>query len=307
MHRLTWWLIWRQIALMVLLAGLVPASLSPAMAQDLPQWQSTTVNDLAGLLTPEDAGTIDQALSALRDETGIEGTVVTLPDRARYGGEDGLAPFATRLFNHWGVGDAKRNDGFMILVLAEDRETRIELGRGYANDADILAQDIIRNTMLPAFRDGQLSQGIRESTQDVIKLIAQPTAQDLPLERRGGWLRAALPFVMFGGLLALMGRQIWRRNRCPKCGKRDLTTAHQPHHVPQPAGGTMVTQNDVTRSCPHCGWSETRQRPTREVVWFGPDGTRLRSERNPAYRAASDGRSSGFGGGSSRGGASGRW
>ena len=36
--------------------------------------------------------------------------------------------------------------------------------------------------------------------------------------------------------------------------------------------------------------------------------TRLRSERNPAYRAASDGRSSGFGGGSSRGGgASGRW
>ena len=150
----------RLLAGLILLLGLLPA-----MAQDLPQWQSTMVNDFAGLLTPEDAAGIDRMLADLRDQTGVEGTVVTLPDRARYGGKDGLEPFATRLFNHWGVGDAQRNNGFMLLVLTADREARIELGRGYQNDADIIAQDITRRTLLPAFRDGRMSQGIRDGTR----------------------------------------------------------------------------------------------------------------------------------------------
>ena len=83
----------RLLGVLILLAGLLPAA-----AQDLPQWESATVNDFAGLLTPEDATALDRALSDLRDDTGVEGTVVTLTDRARYGGADGLEPFATRLF-----------------------------------------------------------------------------------------------------------------------------------------------------------------------------------------------------------------
>ena len=86
---------------LVLLLVILCTGLAPARAQDrteeLPQWQSTTVNDFAGLLMPEDAQTIEQALTALRDETGIEGTVVTLPDRTRFGGAKGLEPFASYL------------------------------------------------------------------------------------------------------------------------------------------------------------------------------------------------------------------
>ena len=293
----------RLLGVLILLAGLLPAA-----AQDLPQWESATVNDFAGLLTPEDATALDRALSDLRDDTGVEGTVVTLTDRARYGGADGLEPFATRLFNHWGVGDAQRNNGFMLLVLTTDREARIELGRGYQNDADIIAQDITRRTLLPAFRDGRMSQGIRDGTQDIIKHIVLPTTRGEAVQRPDEPLTPKIiGFGIWAAIMALIGRHVWRRNRCPQCHRRDFTTSRSPHREELPEGGYRVSSDDVTRTCRHCGWSDTRQRPNRNSIWYSPDGTRIRSERN-SRSGPGGGGSSGFGGGSSRGGgASGRW
>ena len=293
----------RLLAALILLVSLLPAA-----AQDLPQWESTTVNDFAGLLTPEDATALDRALSDLRDDTGVEGTVVTLTDRARYGGADGLEPFATRLFNHWGVGDAQRNNGFMLLVLTADREARIELGRGYQNDADIIAQDITRRTLLPAFRDGRMSQGIRDGTQDIIKHIVLPTTRGEAVQRPDEPLTPKIiGFGIWAAIMALIGRHVWRRNRCPQCHRRDFTTSRSPHREELPEGGYRVSSDDVTRTCRHCGWSGTRQRPNRNSIWYGTDGTRIRSERNSRCGPGGGG-SSGFGGGSSRGGgASGRW
>lgn len=293
----------RLLAALILLVSLLPAA-----AQDLPQWESTTVNDFAGLLTPEDATALDRALSDLRDDTGVEGTVVTLTDRARYGGADGLEPFATRLFNHWGVGDAQRNNGFMLLVLTNDREARIELGRGYQNDADIIAQDITRGTLLPAFRDGRMSQGIRDGTQDIITHIVLPTTRGEALQRPDEPLAPkVIGFGIWAAIMALIGRHVWRRNRCPQCHKRDLTTSRSPHREELPEGGYRVSSDDVTRTCRHCGWSDTRQRPNRNSIRYGADGTLIRSERN-SRSGPGGGGSSGFGGGSSRGGgASGRW
>lgn len=258
----------RLLAAVLLVLGLA----LPLQAQDLPAPASTTVNDFAALLTPADAAALDRALSDLDRQTGVQGTVVTLDSSHGAGLED----FATRLFNRWGVGRADRNDGFMLLVLARDRAARIELGAGYPGDADILAQDIMRGTMLPAFRDGRMSQGIREGTLAVIAQIALPQAQGRGIEApRRSWLARLFPFL-FGGawtlILAGMGWRLWRRNRCPQCG-----------------------------------WSETRLAPLGTRSFYGPAGALLRQERNPAFRASRPG-SSGFGGGTSRGGgASGRW
>lgn len=152
---------------------LLPA---PGRAQDLPDWEYNSVNDFAGLLENSDVERIDKALIALFEETDIEGTVVTIADRARHGGSDGLEPFATRLFNDWGVGDAGRNDGFMLLVSRDDREVRIELGAGYGAQDDRTAGRIIDRVIIPAFRDGQMSSGIANGLQAIVGQIARPHA-----------------------------------------------------------------------------------------------------------------------------------
>ncbi|MFT4012954.1 MAG: TPM domain-containing protein [Paracoccus sp. (in: a-proteobacteria)] len=292
--------------LLLVLLALLPGAV---LAQALPRWQATTLNDFAGVVTARDAEAIEAGLSALRRETGIEGTVVTLQDRARYGGIQGLDAFATRLFNDWGVGDARRQDGFMILVLPGDREARIELGRGYPNDADILAQDIMRGSLLPAFRAGDLSAGLREGTAQVIARIARPHASGMPGPAQDrDWAGRLLPLAGFALILGLIGRRIWRRGRCPKCGGRGLITRHEPRKEPLAEGGYRIADQSMTRHCPHCDWTETRLRPQPRIGYYGAAGELLRQERNPAHRSGAGGGGAGFGGGSSRGGgASGRW
>lgn len=271
----------------------------PLAAQDLPDWTATSINDFAQLLTNDDTRVIDQALIALHDETGVQGTVVTLEDRARYGGTDGLEPFATRLFNHWGVGEAERNDGFMLLVLRDDRELRIELGAGYPGAANGAAQAIIDRTILPEFRAGRLSQGIRDGTLAIISDIARPNAAgmgfDGPSQQRdsGGWLLPLGVFGFFGFVAFNILRNIWRRIQlgrrpCPSCGGAGLV---QESEIIQPPDGKGRASQVIWTRCPRCNWTSPR------------------SEGRPvSRRRGGRGRSGGFGGGrSSGGGASGRW
>ncbi|WP_198731959.1 TPM domain-containing protein, partial [Bacillus thuringiensis] len=51
-------------------------------------------------------------------------------------------------------GDAKRNDGILIVVAWSDRTVRIQVGYGLEEKVtDALAGDIIRSNMIPAFNN----------------------------------------------------------------------------------------------------------------------------------------------------------
>lgn len=279
----------------------------PATAQSLPDWQHTSVNDFAGVLRSEDARILDEALIALNHATGVEGTVVTLPDRARYGGTDGLEPFATRLFNHWGVGNAQRNDGFMVLVIPGTHEARIELGKGYPGSTDAVAAGIMRAEMLPAFRDGDYSRGIRQGTLAVIDRIARPMAAEGKVRppRRSGDLAGLGLFL--AAVAAMFGLARWNRSRadrCPQCRHRGLEREATPVREGLPGGGWRTAQQTVALRCPACGWTGSRVTPLPVISTYGPAGQLLTRDNRDRPR----GGSGGFGGGSSGGGgASGRW
>lgn len=293
----------RWLALLALIAW--PA----AAAEPLPQPAHTSVNDFAAVLTDDDARVLDEALIALHGRTGIEGTVVTLPDRARHG-DATLEDFATRLFNAWGVGDAQRDDGFMVLLALAQREVRIELGAGYPASADIRAGDIIGRVMIPRLREGETSAALREGTLAVIETVALPqAARQRPVATEGGdrglaegLLRAAVLGVFaasgFGILRGVLRRR--RERACPACGARPLALAERLLADPSPPGASAGTR-EVTRRCPACGWSDSRVLPVPAVG----NG---RSERGLRGWRGGGGRSGGFGGGrSGGGGASGRW
>lgn len=293
-----------------------PAASAPLRAAamgtaGLPEWQHTSVNDFAALLSADDARALDEALIALHRETGVQGTVVTIPDRATYGDASSIENFATRLFNRWGVGDAQRNDGFMVLVSRGDREARIELGSGYGPEADLLAQDVMRRVMLPSLREGDLSRALRDGTLAVIDRIARPHAAGQRLarpdpsnERSGRWSGLATFLAMAAGMFGLQRWHLRRRNRCPKCGHQGLDTTGTPQREDLPDGGWRTRMQTSTRRCPSCGWEESRTVPLPVITYYDREGNRNRVE---PLRGMGKG-SSGFGGGSSRGGgASGRW
>ncbi|WP_201161565.1 TPM domain-containing protein [Phaeovulum veldkampii] len=167
----------------------------PLLAEPWPAAQSPYVNDYAAVIEDAAEARIVTALTDLRAQTGIEATVLTLPTRQGYTPAPDIDTFATGLFNVWGIGDATRNDGILILVLTEDRDMRIALGAGYNPEYDIPAQDIINAVMLPAFRDGRYSQGIESGTREVVNRIARRHAglDPVALPEAAGGLRAGAP------------------------------------------------------------------------------------------------------------------
>lgn len=277
--------------ILIVLALLLPMQ---AFAQSWPIYENTFINDYANTLDEAEETRIRRNLEVLRQETGVEATVLTLYTRWGYENTGSLESFATGLFNHWGIGDAQRNDGILILVITEDREMRIELGSGYGSGYNREAGDIIETIFIPAFKADDFAGGIEAGTDAVLARIARPHAAGEPApEPSGNAFGFSLFSLVFGGIVAaffasIFGRRIKDRlTRCPQCGHRGLNISRE---VTQAATRSAAGHGQKTILCPHCDFHETS----------GYTISRTRSS------SSSSGGS--FGGGSSSGGgASGRW
>ena len=101
-------------------------------------------------------------------------TVVTLPRQDVYAPLLTLEDFATGLFNNWGIGDASRNDGILVLVMRADRAMRTELGRAMAMTGTMPSRAWSVWSFLPHFRNGDYQTGILNGSSAVIDSIALP-------------------------------------------------------------------------------------------------------------------------------------
>lgn len=268
-----------------------------AFAQDLPSPISDLVNDFADLIPPSDEERIAQTLQAGRDETGVHVVVVTIESIGDFGGAgQRIEDYAKTLFNSWGIGDAERNDGILILVARSDREMRIALGSGYPVIWDNAAQRVIDRYMLPAFGDADYPRGIEDGVAATFDLIARPYVAGNPPPKPPVNVDEIIPMVL-AALMALgigglafrrqIGNVIYRAKSCPNCGQRGLRrsfeTIRDSTRTEEGSGLTHIR-------CPNCGNDRT--------------------EPYVISKKSSDSGSSsgGFGGGSSSGGgATGRW
>lgn len=200
-----------------------------ARAQTYPDYAEIYVNDFADLLPEEDEDRIRGKLQELRRERGIEFTVVTIGLMSDYGHVGEIEPFATGLFNTWGVGDAGRNDGVMLLVARYDRKLRIEVGSGYGTTKNAPMKDIIDDVIVPRFKRDDYLGGIDAGVDAVIFDLtgSYPGEYDAGfaqkalnrgqrfLEWIGGWI-----FVILAPLLGfpVQAYRRWQRNKpriCP--------------------------------------------------------------------------------------------
>jgi uncharacterized protein len=264
-----------------------------ALAGPYPDHDDLFVNDYSDVLPPEGEARLRGYLERLKQETGVEMTVLTIPTRRAFDATDSIEEFATGLFNAWGVGNSESNDGILVLVATEDREMRLELGAGYNQGYDVLAQDMVNRYFLPEFRNGNYAAGIEAGTIETISRIARRNAEGMEAEKvESGngvvtWIAYAL-MALIGGLV-VFGRRIADMiagmKPCPQCGQRHLSRTHETLQFgTESLGGLRRT----TTTCGSCGYRDQRDTPISRT------------------RSSSSGGS--FGGGkSSGGGATGRW
>ncbi|MGJ8625336.1 MAG: TPM domain-containing protein [Sulfitobacter sp.] len=263
-----------------------------ATAQTYPDYTSLTVNDSAGLLTDADRAAISKQLDSLRHDTGVEMVLLTLPRLSDYAANTSMETFATGLFNTWGIGDKDRNDGILVLVLAEDREMRVELGSGYGRGWDNTAQWVIDRSFLPSFRNDNYPKGIKTGITDIVDTIARPFAANAtpPEKPKAGGIREIWLFLAIIPLILLAFRRkmtdfFTRFKSCPSCGRKGGLRAHS--EVTRQASKSATGLGLRRLTCSYCDLDESTQYTISKQ---------------------SSGSSSSFSGGSSSGGgASGKW
>ena len=89
-------------------------------------------------------------------------------------GEETIEQYASRVFASWKLGDAQRNDGVLLLVAWQDRRVRIEVGYGLEGTlTDVQAGQIIRNMIVPAFKQGELAAGLMRGSEGISTVLTQ--------------------------------------------------------------------------------------------------------------------------------------
>lgn len=155
--------------------GYAPATSAQQAAAAKPPFALTgRVVDNAGLLQAADRQTLDQRLEALQRTSGPQLVVVTVPDLKGMT----IEQLGLSLGNGWGIGDRKRNDGVLLIVAPNQRQTRIEVGKGLESTlTDPLCAEIIAHDMIPQFREGYYKAGIDAGVDRVIAALSKRPAR----------------------------------------------------------------------------------------------------------------------------------
>lgn len=164
------------------------------------------VNDLAGIFSAAERDALERKLVAVDDSTGAQIAVVTV--RTLDGYE--VVEYATEILRAWGVGRAGVDNGVVLLVAVDDREVGIATGYGAEGAlTDATSGTIIRQTIVPRFREGQYFAGVDAATDDIIAALAgefsrpdTPTGGDAGI----GNLLCCL-FMLFVVMLVFVSRQ----------------------------------------------------------------------------------------------------
>jgi uncharacterized protein len=164
------------------------------------------VVDQAGVLSRSDRDRLERLARAARAEHGETGPQLQYLIVRTLDGEP-IESFTIRVAEAWKLGSADRDDGVLVAVASEDRRVRIEVGGGLEGGlTDAQSSRIVRNTIVPAFREGRFGPGLHEAGVQILAALGslpEGVARPPPT-------RPAVRFPMVGFLVLLVASSILR-------------------------------------------------------------------------------------------------
>lgn len=155
--------------------------------------------DQTNTLTAEQKSVIATKIADERKATGNQIAVLMIPSLE----DDALENYSLNVAREWGIGQADRDSGVLLLVVKDDRRLRIEVGRGMEGALpDIRANQIIRDRIRPAFQKDDYFGGINAGVDGIITAIHGEVDPNLS-EDSNSTTNANFPweFVLFFGLM----------------------------------------------------------------------------------------------------------
>jgi uncharacterized protein len=135
------------------------------------------VVDEAGVMSAQSKSDIEAKSKALEEKSGIQLVVATVKSLQ---GSD-IETYTNQLFRFWKLGEAKKNNGVLLLVAPNERKVRIEAGYGLEGTlTDALSSVIIQSAILPRFKNNDYSGGIERGVDAIISVLSGDAAEWQP-------------------------------------------------------------------------------------------------------------------------------
>jgi uncharacterized protein len=168
-----------------------------------------SVNDFAGVISPEYERSMDLLAREVLQKTGVAVVVATVKDI----GDNDPADYATRLYETWGIGEKGEDKGVLIFLAFKQRRIRIETGYGVEGILpDGLVGEILDKYVGPYLGKGDYGRGLANAMVAVSSVIAKDAGVSLtgnpavpktrrPREKRGINLLSLILFLIVFFLL----------------------------------------------------------------------------------------------------------
>lgn len=146
------------------MAALVPFGVAQALAVPPAPPIAQPVVDQTGTLSSSQVATITDQINTSRTQKDYQLAILLIKSLEGTAIED----YSLKVARAWGIGDKTANNGVLLLIAKDDRQMRIEVGRGIEADlTDAESGRIIRNTISPQFKKGDYYSGISLGVQNI--------------------------------------------------------------------------------------------------------------------------------------------
>ena len=163
----------------------------------IPAPTNKLVNDFASVMTKEQTLELECALRLYNDSTSNQLCVVTVESL------DDLTPaeYAQQLGEKWGVGQAGKDNGVIILVKKKTEESGgdVFIATGYGVEGllpDAICKRIIERTMIPKLKEGDYHGAIVDAISEIQKYLSVEFIADEINSENLSWWKIVLIIII---------------------------------------------------------------------------------------------------------------
>lgn len=174
----------------------------------------TSVYDYIQLLSSSEKKTLEQKLINYSDSTSTQ-IVMAIIETTE--GEN-INFLGAQWGQEWGIGQADKDNGILVLLARGDRRIAINTGYGVeGNLTDALSRRIIENIIIPEFKQGDYYAGLDKGADAIFQVLTGEFKEERSFDEKSEFpFGAVLPVIIFIVIMIILSS----RNRGNRGGRK---------------------------------------------------------------------------------------
>ena len=184
-----------------------------------PKLQTSVYDDKnVNLLPAGQEKALEQKLIRYSDSTSTQIVVAIISSTK---GDD-IDYLGAQWGHKWGIGQADKDNGILILLAKNDRKIAISTGYGVEGSlTDAMSKRIIENIILPEFRNSNYYGGLNKGADVIFEVLNGEFKEERTFDNGGDFpLDSFLPFIIFFVILIILSSRNRRNGGGRNGGKR---------------------------------------------------------------------------------------